>query len=191
MNAASSSLPSSLAASWAGWAVTSLTSKFYKSSKTGPTGTTAPSPHATSTQPTSDTTSPTMVEAPRVASIEHTSEDASVDSASDYEEKWDDQDWGKMGEESSARGGAGGGNPEKRSTSPQPALSPAEDGWDDGGWESFEEEPAPLQQSVKPADGETKPASSYNWGTWQEDEAPDFFSGAVRSHSSSEAPVRT
>ncbi|XP_042149601.1 N-terminal kinase-like protein [Ixodes scapularis] len=35
VNAASSSLPSSLAASWAGWAVTSLTSKFYRSSTSG------------------------------------------------------------------------------------------------------------------------------------------------------------
>ncbi|CAN7999790.1 unnamed protein product [Ixodes hexagonus] len=181
VNAASSSLPSSLAASWAGWAVSSLTSKFYRSSTTGAASTAAAAASSSNptspSQPPSEATSPTSEPVP--ARELRVTEDANVDSALGYEERWDDQDWGTMEEDSST----------KQSQDKRPALSAiasstSQDGWDDGGWESFEEETAAPSEGHQERSSDSKPASSYNWGSGgpQDDAASDFFSSTVQGH---------
>lgn len=180
VNAASSSIPSSLAASWAGWAVTSLTSKFYRSKPAAGSPTpAAPGTGGSQSQPSSNMASPTIEDA--ASNDRRASEDASVDSGSGADDKWEDQeDWGDMEEENK-------GNPEKSRVSSREPISSAQDGWDDGGWESFEEEHAPSSeepssksssQSKPPSDA--KAAGSYNWGTTRDNETDDFFASACR-----------
>lgn len=191
VNAASSSVPSSLAASWAGWAVTSLTSKFYRSKPSAgsltPGATASGEPQ--SQQQSSNVASPST-EGP--ASLNRrTSEDASVDSGSGGDDKWDDQDdWGDMEDDTK-------GNTGKSGASSKEPVSSAQDGWDDGCWESFEEEPAnsseaPSTNSTfesKPAP-DTRPASSSNWGITRDTEE-DFFSSATRLGTTKQASKLT
>ncbi|KAH6926553.1 hypothetical protein HPB50_019760 [Hyalomma asiaticum] len=191
VNAASSSVPSSLAASWAGWAVTSLTSKFYRSkpSAGSPTPGVTASGEAQSQQQSSNAASPST-EGPTSLN-RRTSEDASVDSGSGGDEKWDDQDdWGDMEDDTK-------GNTGRSGASSKEPVSSAQDGWDDGGWESFEEEPtnpseAPSSKSTfdsKPAP-DTRPASSSNWGITRDAEE-DFFSSATRLGATKQASKLT
>lgn len=176
VNAASSSLPSSLAASWAGWAVTSLTSKFYKSSTTGAASAAATA--SSSSNPASPSRPPSGAISPASESAsakEHpVAEDTNVDSASDYEEKWDDQDWGTMEEDSSAT---------KQTRDKRPAsstvASPSQEGWDDGGWDSFEEDPTAPSEDQQERTADSKPASSYNWGS-RDDATSDFLSSTAQ-----------
>lgn len=188
VNAASSSVPSSLAASWAGWAVTSLTSKFYRSK---PTADSTMPPGAAGSgdvqAPQSSNASSPTTEGP-ASHDRRTSEDASVDSGSGGDDKWDDQDdWGDMEEDTK-------GDSAKSGTLSKEPASSAHDGWDDGGWESFEEESASpseppsrkfSSESKPPPD--SKPASSYNWGVTRDSEE-DFFSSATRPGATKQAP---
>lgn len=196
VNAASSSLPSSLAASWAGWAVTSLTSKFYRSSTSGTASASAAGTTSTTgVAPSSDSTSPSLPPSEATSPVSESasakdhraSEDVGVDSASDYEERWDDQDWGTMEEDSFATKQSHNKTP----ASPTVASSPSQDGWEDGGWESFEEEPAAPSESHQ---GRTdcKPASSYNWGSGgsQDDVTSDFFSSAAQGNPSKQSRAK-
>lgn len=180
VNAASSSVPSSLASSWAGWAVTSLTSKFYRSKTTagGASGAAgATSMGGSQSLPASTATSPTSEVVP--SSERRMSGDA--DSGSGADEKWDDHDdWGDMEDENKA-------SSEKSPTSPAEPTSSAHDGWDDGGWESFEEEAGAASDGGSSKSGfESKPpsdvktTSSYNWGSTRDDDGADFFASASR-----------
>ncbi|XP_075556334.1 N-terminal kinase-like protein yata [Dermacentor variabilis] len=189
VNAASSSVPSSLAASWAGWAVTSLTSKFYRSKPTA----SAPAPGTTGSgeaqsQPSSNATSPATEST--ALHDRRASEDAGVDSGSGGDDKWDDQDdWGDMEEDTKGNSGKSGASPKERAPSGQ-------DGWDDGDWESFEEEPTPPSEapsgksSSEPKPPDARPTSSYNWGTTRDAEE-DFFCSAAGLGATKQPPKPT
>ncbi|KAL1447618.1 hypothetical protein MTO96_028429 [Rhipicephalus appendiculatus] len=160
VNAASSSVPSSLAASWAGWAVTVTGSGDVQ------------------TQQSSNAASPTT-EGP-ASHDRRTSEDASVDSGSGAMTSGTTKTTGEIWKEETK------GDSAKSGTSPKEPASSAQDGWDDGGWESFEEEPtspAEPPSRVSPSESkpppDSKPASSYNWGITRDSEE-DFFSSATR-----------
>ncbi|KAM7289830.1 sulfotransferase family cytosolic 1B member 1 [Ixodes scapularis] len=79
----------------------------------------------------------------------------------------------------------------KTPASPTIASSPSQDGWEEGGWESFEEEPAAPSESHQERT-DCKPASSYNWGSGgsQDDATSDFFSSAAQGNPSKQSRAK-